>query len=221
MYTPIVFYLPGDMTLTSDPDRDTICASVVNFSSAATSIQGFLGDVAQPHHLISVNLPAHTNFPAHSGSLHSALSQESTHIVSPTIPATSDTFCFPPPTAFRRPPCHMTRPYAAASPPTLHHQAATSIVTPLSEFRTLPLLSDIHFSKLSNRDWLCTFSECGRHFTRCSDLARHHKTMHLRLESFFCRFTSCRRHQRGFPRKDKRNCHERTVHGMTPATAPL
>ena len=36
-----------------------------------------------------------------------------------------------------------------------------------------------HFVQLGSKDYLCVFKACGRHFTRSSDLKRHHLSIHL------------------------------------------
>lgn len=70
------------------------------------------------------------------------------------------------------------------------------------------------YQALSRHDYICKYNECNIHFTRISDLKRHHKAQHERLYEFSCRFHGCPRVKRGFKRKDKRNEHERKVHGM-------
>lgn len=73
--------------------------------------------------------------------------------------------------------------------------------------------------------FVCSEADCGKRFTRRSDLRRHINTRHSneRSERFFCRVADCLRSNtpgsggpgRGFPRRDKRNDHERRVHHLT------
>jgi len=81
------------------------------------------------------------------------------------------------------------------------HQPKSLIENPPLKFRTL-----------GSNTFLCTFGGCGVYFTRISDLRRHHANKHARINNFFCRFPFCERCTRGFPRKDKRDEHERKVH---------
>jgi hypothetical protein len=68
-------------------------------------------------------------------------------------------------------------------------------------------------ARLSDKSWICTISSCAKRFTRYQDLSRHQNSTHFHLQSFFCRSPGCLRRRRGFPRKDKRDGHERKVHG--------
>jgi len=68
-------------------------------------------------------------------------------------------------------------------------------------------------ARLSNKSWICTISPCAKRFTRYQDLSRHQNSTHFHLQPFFCRSPGCLRRRRGFPRKDKRDGHERKVHG--------
>jgi hypothetical protein len=68
-------------------------------------------------------------------------------------------------------------------------------------------------ARLSDKSWICTISSCAKRFTRYQDLSRHQNSTHFHLQPFFCRSPGCLRRRRGFPRKDKRDGHERKVHG--------
>src|SRR6266480_5254748 len=70
------------------------------------------------------------------------------------------------------------------------------------------------YRALNRHDYICTYNGCNTHFTRISDLKRHHEAQHVRQNEYFCRFHGCRRMIRAFKRKDKRNEHEKKIHGM-------
>ncbi|KAK4222447.1 hypothetical protein QBC38DRAFT_81903 [Podospora fimiseda] len=69
--------------------------------------------------------------------------------------------------------------------------------------------------KLDNGKFKCNFNNCGRSFTRKADANRHYKLKHevTGRDSFLCQWEGCERRLRGFSRKDKRDEHERKVHG--------
>jgi len=63
--------------------------------------------------------------------------------------------------------------------------------------------------------FVCDTDRCGRPFKRLSDLRRHHDSLHGRQGYFKCRASSlCKRAMSGFPRKDKRDEHERKMHKL-------
>jgi len=68
---------------------------------------------------------------------------------------------------------------------------------------------------LGEKSFKCIYNDCGSVFTRLSDLKRHHRGIHKRCVSFYCRFAGCQRARRGFSRKDKRDDHERRLHDDT------
>lgn len=80
-------------------------------------------------------------------------------------------------------------------------------------------------NSIERSGFLCSEAGCAKVFKRRSDLRRHINTIHSneRSERFFCRVADCMRSNtpasggpgRGFPRKDKRNDHERRVHHLT------
>jgi hypothetical protein len=59
----------------------------------------------------------------------------------------------------------------------------------------------------------CAYPYCGRRFARKQDLFRHERSVHHKDDTFACQIIQCPRFVRGFPRKDKRDEHERKVHG--------
>lgn len=61
--------------------------------------------------------------------------------------------------------------------------------------------------------YICTFQHCNKQFTRIYDLHRHHRGIHEGKAKFPCRFAGCSRAVKAFPRKDKRDEHERKIHG--------
>ncbi|KIM98312.1 hypothetical protein OIDMADRAFT_20052 [Oidiodendron maius Zn] len=70
------------------------------------------------------------------------------------------------------------------------------------------------FRTLGKNAIICTYNLCGARFSRRSDLKRHHMAIHLRAMTFLCSFTGCARATIGFSRKDKRDDHERKIHGI-------
>jgi hypothetical protein len=71
------------------------------------------------------------------------------------------------------------------------------------------------FRTIGQKAVICTYNNCGAQFTRRSDLRRHHNSVHLEAKTFFCGFNGCARAANGvgFSRKDKRNIHEKKIHG--------
>lgn len=70
------------------------------------------------------------------------------------------------------------------------------------------------FRTLGKNAVVCTYNLCGARFSRRSDLKRHHIAIHLRAMTFLCSFSGCARATGGFSRKDKRDNHERKIHGV-------
>lgn len=69
-------------------------------------------------------------------------------------------------------------------------------------------------SRLSDGTWICTRPPCvSRRFTRYQELSRHQNSVHVRAQTFLCRTPGCNRARRGYSRKDKRDGHEKRVHG--------
>jgi len=73
---------------------------------------------------------------------------------------------------------------------------------------------------LDNGRLSCSKPSCTRTFARVSDLKRHMKTIHGHSPQFWCRHADCRRSSsyqkassRPFTRRDKRDEHERKIHG--------
>jgi hypothetical protein len=60
--------------------------------------------------------------------------------------------------------------------------------------------------------FVCTEHNCNKRFSRLPDLHRHHRGTHQDLRPFRCRALGCERAERGFPRRDKRDVHERKTH---------
>ncbi|KAH7070093.1 hypothetical protein FB567DRAFT_220163 [Paraphoma chrysanthemicola] len=60
--------------------------------------------------------------------------------------------------------------------------------------------------------YICTEHNCNKKFSRLPDVHRHHRGTHQDLRPFRCRALGCERGERGFPRRDKRDMHERKMH---------
>lgn len=72
------------------------------------------------------------------------------------------------------------------------------------------------------RRFTCNVADCQRSFKRPADLRRHNDSRHdeARRGQFKCRADvrggeACQYVERGFPRKDKRDEHERAMHKWT------
>jgi hypothetical protein len=63
----------------------------------------------------------------------------------------------------------------------------------------------------------CTYEDCNKEFSRKGELHRHHRSVHSTQRPFRCHDTGCLRSINGFPRRDKRDDHERKVHGLVRA----
>ena len=68
----------------------------------------------------------------------------------------------------------------------------------------------------SENCFICNYGGCHESFSRRYDLQRHHE-VHSPLHTYWCRAQGCKRNEavigaKPFPRKDKRNEHERKVH---------
>lgn len=68
-------------------------------------------------------------------------------------------------------------------------------------------------AKIGVEKFICTYHGCNEKLSRSYDLQRHYASMHSGLRPHKCRIEGCKRAVDGFPRKDKRNDHERKVHG--------
>jgi hypothetical protein len=58
----------------------------------------------------------------------------------------------------------------------------------------------------------CHHENCNKTFGRIHELHRHNRSVHEKRSTFHCRHAACERAHRGFPRKDKRDDHERKMH---------
>ncbi|KAL0262540.1 hypothetical protein SLS55_001508 [Diplodia seriata] len=66
--------------------------------------------------------------------------------------------------------------------------------------------------EMRNNKYFCLHAGCRNpSFKRLGDLERHQNNVHTQTKFFWCRYDGCDR-GRPFPRKDKRNEHERKVH---------
>ncbi|KKY22832.1 putative c2h2 finger domain-containing protein [Diplodia seriata] len=66
--------------------------------------------------------------------------------------------------------------------------------------------------EMRNNKYFCRHAGCRNpSFKRLGDIERHQNNVHTQTKFFWCRYDGCDR-GRPFPRKDKRNEHERKVH---------
>lgn len=59
--------------------------------------------------------------------------------------------------------------------------------------------------------YACLAPSCNKKYSRKPDLIRHYRGAHLHDQRHKCRVPGCERSTRGFPRRDKRDDHERKV----------
>ena len=71
---------------------------------------------------------------------------------------------------------------------------------------------DIPFRVETKRVYICTHTGCNKKYSRMPDLRRHYRGSHLEDRRFNCRALGCERAIRGFPRRDKRDVHEKKMH---------
>jgi hypothetical protein len=80
------------------------------------------------------------------------------------------------------------------------------VETPASDTSAIP------FRIETKRVYICIFQNCNKRYGRLPELRRHQRGAHLDDRRWKCRITGCDRTTRGFPRRDKRDDHERKVH---------
>lgn len=90
------------------------------------------------------------------------------------------------------------------APPTPDH--TTRLETPTSFPYPLP------FKTETKHVYICTYQSCNKKYGRLPELRRHQRGAHLNDQRWKCRSAGCDRTMRGFPRRDKRDDHERKVH---------
>lgn len=73
-------------------------------------------------------------------------------------------------------------------------------------------IADISFRTETKTVYVCTYSDCNKKYSRMPDLRRHYRGSHLEDRRFKCRALGCERAIRGFPRRDKRDIHEKKMH---------
>ena len=71
---------------------------------------------------------------------------------------------------------------------------------------------DIPFRVETKRVYICTHTGCNKKYSRMPDLRRHYRGSHLDDRPFQCRALGCERAIHGFPRRDKRDVHEKKMH---------
>jgi transposase len=64
----------------------------------------------------------------------------------------------------------------------------------------------------SRRVYTSEHYQCNQEFRRKPDLNRHHNSVHLKKDTFRCRRSGYKRTVCGFPRRDKRDSHLKSMH---------
>jgi hypothetical protein len=100
--------------------------------------------------------------------------------------------------------------YAPAPP--IHDDNMTPTPPPFIGHQQAP--DDVQFHFKTKTVFICTYGNCNKEFGRKPELYRHHRSVHKTERPYKCRDTGCSRSVRGFPRTDKRDDHERKVHGL-------
>ncbi|GME24401.1 hypothetical protein GTA08_BOTSDO04678 [Neofusicoccum parvum] len=104
----------------------------------------------------------------------------------------------------------------------VHEVAGTSAAyIPIGDHNTLAHVALPSDNPKSAKSWemrdnkyFCLYQGChSPFFKRIGDLERHQNNVHTQTKFFWCRSDECDR-GRPFPRKDKRNEHERKIHGV-------
>lgn len=72
--------------------------------------------------------------------------------------------------------------------------------------------TNISYRIETKKIFVCTYNDCNKRCSRVADLYRHHREAHLHNEQFKCRAIGCNRAVRGFPRREKRDTHEKKMH---------
>jgi hypothetical protein len=98
------------------------------------------------------------------------------------------------------------------NPPSTLSQSRASYTRPQQLTVAQDIASGIPFRVETT--YTCLESSCNRKYSRKPDLVRHYKGAHLRDDTYKCRVPTCERSERGFPRRDKRNDHERKIHRL-------
>lgn len=82
----------------------------------------------------------------------------------------------------------------------------TGLETPARDASAIP------FRIETKRVYICAYQNCNKKYGRLPELRRHQRGAHLNDQRWKCRSAGCDRTTRGFPRRDKRDDHERKVH---------
>lgn len=77
--------------------------------------------------------------------------------------------------------------------------------------------TDDHIRVETKKVFVRTYKDCNTRFSRKPELQRHFKGTHKREYLYLCRTFGCYRSVRGFPRREKRHDHEKSMHGATRA----
>ena len=92
------------------------------------------------------------------------------------------------------------------------YQACSPTLTRLDELKSPLAAADISFRTETKTVYVCTYGYCNKKYSRMPDLRRHYRGSHLEERRFICRALGCERAIRGFPRRDKRDTHEKEMH---------
>jgi len=91
-------------------------------------------------------------------------------------------------------------------------EACSPAPTRLNEPKSPLAAADISFRTETKTVYVCTYGDCNKKYSRMPDLRRHYRGSHLEDRRFKCRALGCERAIRGFPRRDKRDTHEKKMH---------
>jgi hypothetical protein len=74
-------------------------------------------------------------------------------------------------------------------------------------------VDNLNFRIETKQFFVCAYGTCNKRYARLPDLRRHHRGAHQGNHQFKCRASGCTRAIRGFARRDKRDSHEKSMHG--------
>lgn len=119
----------------------------------------------------------------------------------------NDPFAFPPiPAGFEN------FPNAAEPQIQLPNSTPTPVLASASRTHLPDISNDVLFRVETKRVFICAYHHCNKEFGRKPELYRHHRSAHRKERPFKCREASCERSVRGFPRRDKRDDHVKSMH---------
>jgi hypothetical protein len=98
------------------------------------------------------------------------------------------------------------------TPPDSHHSEGSCCVGSQNVPADMQAIADMSFRVETRRVYVCTHEDCDKKYSRMLDLRRHDREAHQDDRRFKCRALGYERAVRGFPRRDKRDIHERKMH---------